>query len=84
MMVLIRKNGKLTVYSNRTNTPNNNTENPSREPIVNKSEHNGNSFGESEKRQIQIPPERAQRKSESILETENQKSIRERLNSEQN
>ena len=83
-MVMIRKNGKLTVYSNRTNTPNNNTENPSREPIVNKSEPNGNSFGESEKRQIQIPPERAQRKSESILETENQKSIRERLNSEQN
>ena len=82
-MVLIRKNGKLTDYSNRTNTPNNNTENPSRKPVANKFEYNGNTFRESEKKQIQIPPERVQRISESILEAESQKSIREKLNSEQ-
>ena len=82
-MVLIRKNGKLTVYSNRTNTPNNNTENPSREPVGNKTEQNEDIFRESEKKQIQIPPERVQRISESILEAESQKSIREKLNSEQ-
>ena len=82
-MVMIRKNGKLTVYSNRTNTPNNNSEAPSRKLIVNKSEYNGNSFRESENKQIQIPPERVQRMSESIFEAESQKSIREKLNSEQ-
>ena len=82
-MVLIWKNGKLTVYSNRTNTPNNNTENPSREPVGNKTEQNESTFRESEKKQIQIPPERVQRISESILEAESQKSIREKLNSEQ-
>ncbi len=82
-MVMIRKNGKLTVYSNRTNTPNINTENPSREPIVNKTEYNENTYRESERNQIQIPPERVQRMNESILEAENQKRIREKLNSEQ-
>lgn len=82
-MVVIRKNGNPTVYSNRTNTPNNYTENPSREHIVNKSEYNENTFRELEKTQIQIPPERVQRIIESILEVENQKRVREKLNSEQ-
>jgi hypothetical protein len=82
-MVLIRKNGKLIVYSYRTNTPNINTENPSREPIVNKAEYNENTFRESEKKQIQIPPERVQRLSESIFEVKNQQHIRKKLNSEQ-
>ena len=82
-MVVIRKNGKLTVYSNRTNTPNINTENPSREPIVNKTEYNGNTFRESEKNRIQIPTERVQRMSESILEAKNQRHIRTKLNPEQ-
>ena len=82
-MVVIRKNGKLTVYFNKTNTPNINTENPSREPIVNKTEYNGNTFRESEKNQIQIPTERVQRMSESILETKNQERIRKKLNPEQ-
>jgi len=82
-MVVIRNNGKLTVYSNRTNTPNNNTENHFMEPIVKKTEYDENTFRELEKTQIQIPPERVQRISESILEVENQKRIREKLNSEQ-
>jgi hypothetical protein len=81
-MAVIRKNGKLTVYFNRTITPNINTENPSREPIVNKTEYNGNTFRESEKNQIQFPPERVQRMSESILEAKNQERIRKKLNSE--
>ena len=83
-MIVIRKHGKLTVYSNRTNAPNINTETFSREPIVNKSEDNGNLFRESEKKQIQIPPERVQRMSESIFEAKNQQYIRKKLNSEQN
>ena len=82
-MVVIRKNGKLTVYSNRTNTANNNAEIPSSDPVVNKSLDNGNLFRESEIKQIQIPPERVQRMNESILEAESQKSVREKLNSEQ-
>lgn len=82
-MVVIRKNGKLTDYSNRTNTPNNNTENNFRETIVKKTEYNENTSRELEKTQIQTSPERVQRMSESILEAENQKSIREKLNSEQ-
>ena len=83
-MVVIRKNGKLTVYSNRTNTPNINTENPFREPIVNMTEYNENAFRQSEMNQIQIPPERVQRMSVSILEAQNQERIRKKLNSEQN
>lgn len=83
-MVVIRKNDKLIVYSYRTNTPNINTENPSREPIVSKDEYNENTFRESERNQIHIPPERIQRISESVLEAENQERIRKKLNSEQN
>ena len=82
-MVMIRKNGKLTVYSNRTNTPNINTENSPREPIVNKTEQNENTFRESERNQIPIPTDRVQRIRESILEAKNQESIRKKLNSEQ-
>ena len=82
-MVVIRKNGKLTDYSNRTNTPNNNTENNFRETIVKKTEYNENTSRELEKTQIQTSPERVQRMSESILEAKNQKRIREKLNSEQ-
>ena len=81
-MAVIRKNDRLTVYSNRTNTPNINTENPSRETIVNRTEYNGNTFSESEKNQMQFPPERVQRVSESILEAKNQERIRKKLNSE--
>jgi hypothetical protein len=83
-MVMIRKNGKLTVYSNRTNTPNINNENPSREPVVSKTEYNENTFRESERNQIQIPPERVKRMSDSVLEAKNQERIRKKLNSEQN
>ena len=81
---MIRKNGKLTVYSNRINTQNNNIENPSRDTIVKKAEYNGNTFGESERNQIQIPPEREHRMGESILEAKNQECIRKKLNLEQN
>ncbi|MCW8811463.1 MAG: hypothetical protein OQJ93_00555 [Ignavibacteriaceae bacterium] len=80
-MVGIRKSGKLTVYSNRTNAPNNNTENPSKEPIVNKTEYNENTFRESERIQIQIPPERVQRMNESILQAKNQENIRKKVES---
>jgi len=83
-MVEIWKNGKLIVYSYRTSTPNINTENPSREPIVSKDEYNENTFRESEKNQIKIPPERVQRMSESVLEAKNQERIRKKINSEQN